>query len=79
MIEEQNNGKDDEFAVAAMKSIDSRLLEGQHNQCAMSANSPITLQEIVSYEEIIIETSQVEDGRQAMCCITRVKNMGTYH
>ena len=36
----------------------------------MSANSPITLREIVTYEEIIIETSQVEDGRQAMCCYT---------
>ena len=43
----------------------------------MSANFPITLREVVTYEKIIVETSQVEDGRQAMCCVTHVKNMDT--
>ena len=57
MIEERNNGTDEKFAVAAMKSIDSRLLEDQTKSVCYECKLPITLREIVTYEEIIIETS----------------------
>ena len=40
MIEERNNGTDEKFAVAAMKSIDSRLLEDQTKSVCYECKLP---------------------------------------
>ena len=40
MIEERNNGSDDKFVVASMKSIDSRLLEDQTKSVCFECKLP---------------------------------------